>query len=328
MRRWMNARRPMLSSINLVLERNRLVMAANNVRVLSIQSHVVSGYVGNKSACFPLQVLGFEVDTINSVQFSNHTGYKSFKGQVLDNNQLGDLIDGLKDNSIDFYSHLLTGYIGSKSFLEKVKSVVEHLKTVNPNLIYVCDPVMGDHGKMYVPEDLLPVYRKHIVPLADIITPNQYEAELLSGRKIKNEGDAMEVMKWFHEQGAKTVVLSSTELGSENELLGLASSVINGTSTRLQIGIPRLPVNFTGTGDLFASLLLGWMHHTDSNLKKSVENTVDTMQTILRRTLDMARQEAGPNAPLTVRHLELKLVQSLDDIRNPVSKCQASVLEN
>ncbi|XP_047485183.1 pyridoxal kinase-like isoform X2 [Penaeus chinensis] len=303
-------------------------MAANNVRVLSIQSHVVSGYVGNKSACFPLQVLGFEVDTINSVQFSNHTGYKSFKGQVLDNNQLGDLIDGLKDNSIDFYSHLLTGYIGSKSFLEKVKSVVEHLKTVNPNLIYVCDPVMGDHGKMYVPEDLLPVYRKHIVPLADIITPNQYEAELLSGRKIKNEGDAMEVMKWFHEQGAKTVVLSSTELGSENELLGLASSVINGTSTRLQIGIPRLPVNFTGTGDLFASLLLGWMHHTDSNLKKSVENTVDTMQTILRRTLDMARQEAGPNAPLTVRHLELKLVQSLDDIRNPVSKCQASVLEN
>nr|XP_027210607.1 pyridoxal kinase-like isoform X2 [Penaeus vannamei] len=206
-------------------------MAANNVRVLSIQSHVVSGYVGNKSACFPLQVLGFEVDTINSVQFSNHTGYKSFKGQVLDNNQLGDLIEGLKSNGIDFYSHLLTGYIGSKSFLEKVKSVVEHLKTVNPNLIYVCDPVMGDHGKMYVPEDLLPVYREHIVPLADIITPNQYEAELLSGRKIKNEGDALEVMKWFHDQGAKTVVLSSTELGSENELLGLASSVINGTST-------------------------------------------------------------------------------------------------
>nr|XP_027210608.1 pyridoxal kinase-like isoform X3 [Penaeus vannamei] len=143
----------------------------------------------------------------------------------------GDLIEGLKSNGIDFYSHLLTGYIGSKSFLEKVKSVVEHLKTVNPNLIYVCDPVMGDHGKMYVPEDLLPVYREHIVPLADIITPNQYEAELLSGRKIKNEGDALEVMKWFHDQGAKTVVLSSTELGSENELLGLASSVINGTST-------------------------------------------------------------------------------------------------
>ncbi|XP_042866406.1 pyridoxal kinase-like [Penaeus japonicus] len=308
MRRRMTACRPMLSSMSLVLERNRLVMAANNVRVLSIQSHVVSGYVGNKSACFPLQVLGFEVDTINSVQFSNHTGYKTFKGHVLDNNQLGK-------------------YEESVSLFVRNPKLRLYLALQIP-FFPVCDPVMGDHGKMYVPEDLLPVYKEHIIRLADIITPNQFEAELLSGRKIRNEADALEVMEWFHQQGVKTVVLSSTDLGSENELLGLASSVINGKSTRLQIGIPRLPVNFTGTGDLFASLLLGWMHHTDCNLKKSVENTVDTMQTILRRTLDIARQEAGPDTPLTVRHLELKLVQSLDDIRSPVPRCKASVLDN
>ncbi|XP_042234117.1 pyridoxal kinase-like isoform X2 [Homarus americanus] len=303
-------------------------MAGANVRVLSIQSHVVSGYVGNKSACFPLQVLGFEVDTINSVQFSNHTGYKNFTGQVLDDTQLDDLVDGLKTNGIDHYSHLLTGYIGSRSFLRKVKSVVEHLKTVNPNLIYVCDPVMGDHGKMYVPEELLPVYREHIVPLADIITPNQYEAELLSGKKIRNEGDAAEVMEWFHHQGVKTVVLSSTELGSENKLVGMASSMNNRSKTRLQVHIPRLPANFTGTGDLFAALLLGWMHHTHNNLKKAVENTLNTMQTILHRTLDMARSEAGPDSSLTVKHLELKMVQSLDDIRNPEAKIKATILDN
>ncbi|EDO42065.1 predicted protein [Nematostella vectensis] len=153
-------------------------------RVLSIQSHVVSGYVGNKSATFPLQVLGFEVDTINSVQLSNHTGYEHFKGQVLNSNELKELCDGLKLNNIDSYSHLLTGYVGSKSFLDEVLQVIHHLRNENPKLIYVCDPVMGDNGHFvsktvfqYVPEELLPVYRDHLVPLADIVTPNQFEAE-------------------------------------------------------------------------------------------------------------------------------------------------------
>lgn len=298
-------------------------MAGMAVRVLSIQSHVVSGYVGNKSACFPLQVLGFEVDTINSVQFSNHTGYKHVKGQVLDDVQVGELIDGLKLNSIDRYTHLLTGYIGSASFLEKVKSVVEHLKSVNPNLIYVCDPVMGDHGKMYVPEELLPLYKERIIPLADIVTPNQFEAELLTGLKIENEADAIKAMEWFHQHGVKTVVLSSTDLGNEDELIGLASSTLTGSANRLRVGIPRLPANFTGTGDLFAALLLAWMHHSSNDLKTSVENTLDTMQAILQRTLKSAQMEAGEDVPLSVRNLELKLVQSLDDIRKPKSKTKA-----
>ncbi|KAK4324007.1 hypothetical protein Pmani_005339 [Petrolisthes manimaculis] len=304
------------------------VMAGPGVRVLSIQSHVVSGYVGNKSACFPLQVLGFEVDTINSVQFSNHTGYNHFRGHVLDDTQLGDLVEGLRVNGLDRHSHLLTGYIGSRSFLEKVRSVVQHLKSVNPGLVYVCDPVMGDHGKMYVPEELLPVYREHIVPLADIITPNQFEAELLSGKKISNESEAVEVMEWFHEQGVKTVVLSSTDLGQEGELVVMASSIANGSKTKLQIHIPQLPVNFTGTGDLFAALLLAWSHHTNNDLKKAVENTLDTMQAILRRTLDLARSEAGPitdDSSLTPQQLELKLVQSLDDIRTPKPGIQAKL---
>lgn len=296
------------------------------VRVLSIQSHVVCGYVGNKSACFPLQVLGFEVDTINSVQFSNHTGYQHFKGQVLDDTQLGDLIDGLKSNGLDHYTHLLTGYIGSTSFLHKVKSVVEHLKAVNPNLIYVCDPVMGDNGKMYVPEELLPVYQQEIVPLADIITPNQFEAELLSGQKIESKADAAVVMEWFHGRGVKAVVLSSTDLGAEEELVVLASSITNGSKEKFNTHIPRLPVNFTGTGDLFAALLMAWSHLTNNNLKRSVEATLDTMQAILQRTLAEAQEEAGAGQPLTVRHLELRLVQSLEDIRSPAAKVTATPL--
>jgi hypothetical protein len=123
--------------------------ASEEGRVLSIQSHVVHGHVGNKSAVFPLQLLGFEVDPINSVQFSNHTGYsKGFRGQVLQGDQLWELVEGLDANELLSYTHLLTGYIGSKSFLETVLRVLRRLREVNPDLIYVCDPVLGDNGKL------------------------------------------------------------------------------------------------------------------------------------------------------------------------------------
>ncbi|KAB7498431.1 Pyridoxal kinase, partial [Armadillidium nasatum] len=318
-------------------------------------SHVVSGYVGNKSATFPLQVLGFEVDLINSVQFSNHTGYKHVKGQVLNANELEELVEGLKLNGLLNYSHLLTGYIGSISFLQAVKNVVSLVKEHNPNAIYVCDPVMGDNGKMYVPQELLPVYRDQIIPLANIVTPNQFEAEILqkeepifinkkifsifrilTEKKITSEEDVWDVCEWFHSKGVKSVVLSSTDLGSEEELLGLASSIDDkNEKTRLKIRIPRFPVNFTGSGDLFAALLLGWMHCTNNDVKgiwiffiqKSVENTVATMQKVLRRTFAFADSCRNSDGSFTRLGVELKLVQSLDDIRNPEIIISASTVQ-
>jgi len=288
-------------------------------RVFSLQSHVVSGYVGNKSATFPLQVHGFDVDTVNSVQFSNHTGYKCCKGQVLNDAQLDELVSGLRENDIHHYSHLLTGYIGSRSFLLKVADVVRELKQVNPQLIYVCDPVMGDNGHMYVPEELLPVYKEHIIPLADVITPNQFEAELLTGEKIASEADALRVMDQLHARGIRTVVLSSTDLGSEDTLVGLASTLEDGSARRIRVNIPRLPASFTGTGDLFAACLLAWMHRTDGDLKIACGKTVSTLQDVLKRTLKHAQELAGPGRTPGVRELELRLVQSLDDIRQPRS---------
>ncbi|MBZ3871429.1 Pyridoxal kinase [Sciurus carolinensis] len=164
-------------------------------RVLSIQSHVVRGYVGNRAATFPLQVLGFEIDAVNSVQFSNHTGYTHWKGQVLNAQELHELYAGLKLNGVNKYDYVLTGYTRDKSFLAMVVDIVQELKQQNSKLVYVCDPVMGDkwngEGSMYVPEDLLPVYREKVVPVADIITPNQFEAELLSGRKIHSQEEAL-----------------------------------------------------------------------------------------------------------------------------------------
>ncbi|KAH7423894.1 hypothetical protein KP509_12G079400 [Ceratopteris richardii] len=122
-------------------------------RVLSIQSHTVQGYVGNKAAVFPLQLLGFDVDPINSVQFSNHTGYPVCRGQVLNGDELWSLIEGLEANGLLYYTHLLT----------------------------VCDPVMGDEGTFYIPQNLVPVYAEKVLQLASIVTPNQFEAEKLTG---------------------------------------------------------------------------------------------------------------------------------------------------
>ncbi|XP_069745225.1 pyridoxal kinase-like isoform X1 [Narcine bancroftii] len=199
-------------------------------RVLSIQSHVVRGFVGNKSAAFPLQVLGFEVDTVNTVQFSNHTGYDHWKGQVMTADELQTLYEGLRLNDVTRYDYVLTGYTRDTSFLEKVMEIIQELRVQNPKLVYVCDPVMGDKrngdGYMYVPEILLPVYKEKVVPLADIITPNQYEAEILAGRKMNTEQEAVEVMDVLHEMGPDTVVITSSDLPSRlgsNYLVTLGS---------------------------------------------------------------------------------------------------------
>ncbi|XP_044269555.1 pyridoxal kinase [Tribolium madens] len=293
---------------------------AESPRVLSIQSHVVSGYVGNKSATFPLQLLGFEVDFINSVQFCNHTGYKKVAGQVLTEKDLDDLALGLQANNLDFYSHLLTGYIGAESFLKRICALVKHLKSVNPSLTYVCDPVMGDNGRMYVPADLLPIYKNSILPLADIITPNQFEVELLTDMKINNVEDAWKAVDFLHNKGPKIVVVSSTELGNDQNLLVLASKKVGSSSEKVTIKVPKLSGSFTGTGDLFAALFLAWMHKSGNNLKESLEKTVSTLQAVLKRTIECAKGE------VTSRAKELKLIQSKKDIESPTIVASANVV--
>jgi len=304
------------------------VMADLARRVLSIQSHVVSGYVGNKSATFPLQLLDFEVDAINSVQFSNHTGYpKGVKGQVLGDCQLEELMVGLEENRINRYSHIINGYIGSKSFLTKLGEVVSRLKEVNPGLRYVCDPVMGDTGPgLYVPKELLPVYQDTILPLADVCLPNQFEAELLTGLSITSEASALEVMEAIHARGVDTVILSSTELGDSEHLVGLASCV--STGARVKVLIPKFPAAFVGTGDLFTALSTAWLARTEGDLKLSLEKTIDTMQAVLGRTLAHAKEAAlaeGLASP-TPAMMELKLIQSKREIEAPPPSTTATLL--
>jgi len=133
----------------------------------------VFGYVGNRCATFPLQLHGVNVSALNSVQFSHHAGYGDFPGSVLDGDSLDTIVGGLRRNgSLAWYQFVITGYVGSESFLKRILHVVEQIRAVRPGMVYVCDPVMGDNGSLYVPKALVDVYRTNVVPLATVMTPN------------------------------------------------------------------------------------------------------------------------------------------------------------
>eukprot|EP00824_Muranothrix_gubernata_P007585 TRINITY_DN19649_c0_g1_i1.p2 TRINITY_DN19649_c0_g1~~TRINITY_DN19649_c0_g1_i1.p2 ORF type:complete len:247 (+),score=37.48 TRINITY_DN19649_c0_g1_i1:70-810(+) len=221
-------------------------------RVLSIQSHVVSGYVGNKSAVFPLQLLGFDVDPVNSVQFSNHTGYASWRGEILDGATLWDLVEGMETHDLLRQTHVLTGYVGSPSFLRTIARIVEKLERQQPNLVYVCDPVLGDEGKLYVPKELVGIYREELFPHATIITPNQFEAEQLTGISIHSQEDALRACDKLHQMGPKTVFITSTSIATDESLVFFCSSLRHldesGKPIRFRITFPHVKLYITGTG--------------------------------------------------------------------------------
>lgn len=146
---------------------------------------------------------------------------------------------------------------------------------------------MGDDDFMYVPKELLPIYRDEIIPLADIATPNQFEVELLTGTKIVSEADAWSGMDWFHKQGVKTVALSSSDIAGTSTLLAfLSHKKADGTVERYKLTIPKQGqhIRFTGTGDLFASLFLAHSSLTN-NLGSAFESTIATLQSVIAKTL-------------------------------------------
>ncbi|KAI9029301.1 pyridoxal kinase-like protein [Hyaloraphidium curvatum] len=311
-------------------------------RVLSIQSHVVSGYVGNKAATFPLQLLGFDVDVINTVQLSNHTAYRVFPGDRYDGALITKLEGGLEENGLLGYSHVLTGYLGSASMLPAIAQLVKKVKELNPQALFVLDPVMGDDGRLYVPQAIVDSYKDDLTPLADVLVPNSFEAEVLTGVKVVSFATASEALSKLHDYGARFVAITSASFplpdGASDavEYLYLLGSYRHRTSAgqdgpavgdhRFVIRCKKLPAYFTGTGDLFAALLLA---HLDSQLgRESVpsesgaaaaftaacEIAVSVIQAVLKRTMEYyASNDRGQlNADMKVKCTELRLIQSRD----------------
>eukprot|EP00033_Pygsuia_biforma_P004150 GCRY01004553.1.p1 GENE.GCRY01004553.1~~GCRY01004553.1.p1 ORF type:complete len:328 (+),score=74.37 GCRY01004553.1:174-1157(+) len=230
-------------------------------RVLSIQSHVVSGCVGNKAAVFPLQLLGFEVDAINTVQFSNHSEYPVFKGTRLTDTDIIDLLEGLQANNLTSnYTHVLTGYVGVPKTLKAISQVIKVVSANNKNLIYVCDPVFGDNGALYpsITQAIVDIYRDFVIPLASVVTPNKFEAETLTQSAINTAEDGCAAADKLHALGPQVVIITSIPSGKETAIHNLCSVQSGGQTHKWLIPVKKVPGAYSGTGDLFAALILGY----------------------------------------------------------------------
>ena len=225
--------------------------------ILSIQSHVAYGHVGNAAAVFPLQRMGFEVIPVHTVQFSNHTGYGSWTGQVFDAAHIRDVLRGVEERgAFAKIDALLTGYLGSPAMADVILEVKAKLPA---HVIWTCDPVMGDVGRgFFVHQDIPAFFRDHAAQQARIMTPNQFELEYLSGHSIKTLDDAKAACRILHERGTDVVLVTSlihaaTQTGTIEMLASESSGAVHHVATAL---LPLDPPP-NGAGDATAALFTG-----------------------------------------------------------------------
>lgn len=191
-------------------------------KILSIQSCVSYGHVGNSAVTFPLQRLGVQVYPIHTVMFSNHTGYGSWRGQVFAPSLVEEVFIGMKERGVLNDTHaLLTGYMGSKELGQVMLKALKELKQLNSELIYCCDPVIGDIGRGIFVREGIPEFFKHeMLQHADIITPNHFELEYLSESSFFSIDSAIAAARKVMQLGPSIVVLTSLRLQKEEKIRG------------------------------------------------------------------------------------------------------------
>jgi pyridoxine kinase len=264
------------------------------MNVLSIQSHVAFGHVGNASAVFPMQRLGVEVWPVHTVQFSNHTGYGAWKGRVFDGPAIEELIDGIADRGVlGRCDGVLSGYMGSADIGTAILSAVARVRQANPQALYCCDPVIGDVGRgVFVRPGIPEFMRDQAVPTADIVTPNQFELEYLSGRTTETLADAKVAVAAVQGLGPEVVLVTSlytheTPAGAIDLLAGDADGF-------WRVRTPRLSVAVNGAGDAIAALFL--VHYARSgSAPTALGEAAASVYGLLKRTA-----EAGSREILTV----------------------------
>lgn len=256
--------------------------------ILSIQSAVAYGHVGNSAAVFPLQRLGFEVWPVNTVLFSNHTGYGAWRGRIVELGWVEEIIEGIADRgAIPHARAVLSGYLGDPTLGDVVLRTVARVRGRRPDMLYACDPVMGDEGKGFFVKPGIPEFFKaQAVPAADIVTPNQFELAYLAGMEIKTIADALLAAEKVRLAGPRIVVCTSLETGDPKELGTLAHTA----EASFACWTPRLPVTLNGTGDAFTALFLGhWLKTGD--LAETLERAVAAMYALVETTHRAASRE-------------------------------------
>jgi len=227
--------------------------------VISIQSHVAYGHVGNASAVFPLQRLGFEVWPVMTVQFSNHTGYGAWTGEVFSAGHIAGIIEGMRARGVlQTASAVLSGYMGDAALGQAILQVREEIKQDNPGALYCCDPVMGDVGRgVFVRPGIPEFMRECAVPAADVVTPNQFELELLTGVQVRCLGDALEGARRILAMGPHMVLVTSLHhQETPADRIEMLAATAQGAWVT---GTPLLPLAPppNGAGDALSALFLG-----------------------------------------------------------------------
>ena len=273
------------------------------MNILSIQSHVAYGHVGNDAATFPLQRMGVEVWPVHTVQFSNHTGYGSWKGQVFDAGMIGEVIAGIEQRGVlSECDGVLSGYMGSAEIGMAILETLANVRRANPGAKYCCDPVIGDVGRgIFVREGIPEFMKNKAVPAADIITPNQFELDYLSGRTSKTLRQTRDAVKAVHNLGPSVILVTSL-LTDETpaDAIDLLASDASGCFI---VRTPKLPLVVNGAGDAIAALFFA--HYLqDPNLAEALSSAVSAIFGVLAKT---AENDAR----------EIQLVAAQDEIVKP-----------
>jgi len=282
------------------------------MRILSIQSSVAYGHVGNSAATFPLQRLGHQVWPVLTVHFSNHTGYGSWRGQILDPTVVAEVIEGIADRGVlGSVDAVLTGYQGSPGVAEVVLSTVERIRALNPDVVYCCDPVMGDVDRgMFVLPGVPELIRDAVVPVADIVTPNAFELAYLAGVPIEQTRELAGLLlavERVRAMGPATVLVTSVQLlpAEASEIAMLAVD----PSGAFLVRTPRLPISVNGAGDVTAALFLA---HLPAGVKTALAKVASSVHAILRRTAESGSRE-------------IQLIEAQHEIAHPA--CEFEVVQ-
>jgi pyridoxine kinase len=260
------------------------------MKILSIQSAVAYGHVGNSAAVFPLQRIGVEVLPVYTVNFSNHTGYGAWRGPLIAPDDVREVITGVEDRGVfGQIDAILSGYQGGEGIGDVIIDAVARVKAANPAAIYACDPVMGNAKSGCFVAPAIPVLlREKVVPVADIITPNQFELGFLTGTEPDTLESTLASVDLAHAMGPRTVLVTSVERPDREE--GTIEMLAADEHGAWIVQTPHLPMKANGSGDVTAALFTAHYVETGS-AKTALERTASSVYDLLKATLESGERE-------------------------------------
>ena len=260
------------------------------MKVLSIQSWVSHGHAGNAAAVFPLQRLGVEVVAVHTVLFSNHTGYGSWRGRILDASLVREIVQGLDERgALADTDALLTGYLGDAAIGEAILQARARLAEARPGALWCCDPVIGDDGRgVFVRPGIPEFLRDRCVPAADILTPNQFELEWLTATEARTRDRMLAAVRALTARGPRIVLVTS--LAVEDTPDNAIDVVAADAARAVRVRLPRLPIVGRGTGDAIAALFLAHVL-AGRDLAEAASRAASALHGVLRATVAAGREE-------------------------------------